>query len=562
MAEDSFTYTVEDNFGQKTATVAVSIETGSFINASDDTQSTVQGTAVEIDVLANDSASSDNLPIVVTPGSLTAPSPSGTAVLQANGKILYTPASGFTGSASFSYGIKPSGKATPTDTGSVLVTVTPDSAGSFPEAPFAPTSVITATSPADFATKYANLQAGQHLKLPSGNFALPDGFAFNRTFAAPGVAIIGAGMAANGRDPLTIIASKNHTVTKDRHWFHQIQFTYSVPGSNSAVDVNDPFIMRITAANFSMTKCWIRGNRGIEFSDNVACRNNYVGWNRFCTDDPQGLQFTRWALQNLATNSTKHRGSVFAHNYIRMTGPSDDNNAYTIYIGNGHASGGDDRLIQGFRIVNNLFQAAQTGWDKAIYLKCDVEEISGNTIDGFQAFIMRHGSLTRCTPASENTTTTTGGKIHRNWLKVTTCELNGAGHDVRGNYIECPTGIGVKPGYRRSSGQFYDSANDSVFVGNRIETGSPARPAYRMGVNESGATLDLTRGGKLRGIKVYKTLGNAIPANIAAMVHDAAFCDTSEWALNSGLGPHGDPGMAVKLAQTDVGFKVTGQENG
>ena len=97
----------------------------------------------------------------------------------------------------------------------------------YPEAPFTPTSIVDVPDLASFASAYASATAGQWLRLPSGNFAIPDGFAFNRAFAAHGVAIVGAGMAANGRDPLTVIPSKDLTVSKDRHWFHQLQFTHS-----------------------------------------------------------------------------------------------------------------------------------------------------------------------------------------------------------------------------------------------------------------------------------------------------------------------------------------------
>lgn len=122
-SSDSFSYTVRDNYGQATASVAVTVTGSSFISASDDSKSTLAGTPVEIDVLLNDTASSDYLPIVVKPGSLTTPSPSGTATLQPNGKVLYTPASGFTGQASFQYTIKPSALATPTATATARVQV-------------------------------------------------------------------------------------------------------------------------------------------------------------------------------------------------------------------------------------------------------------------------------------------------------------------------------------------------------------------------------------------------------------------------------------------------------
>ena len=436
--------------------------------------------------------------------------------------------------------------------------------GDYPEAPFTPTSIVDATTPSDFATKYAALSSGQWLRMPAGNFALPDGFAFNRAFpSGPGVAIVGAGMAANGRDPLTVIPSKDLTVTQNKHCFHQIQFTHSLSGSNSKLTDADPYIMRITAAYFSMTKCWMRGNRGIFFADSTACHDNYVGWNRMSTAVAQGLQFVKWSLEPLPTGSVKHRNSILANNYIRATGPSDDNNAYTIYIGNGHARGGDDRYIQGFKVVNNLWDSPAAGWDKALYFKCGVEEISGNTIlNGTQSFIMRHGSITE--GADATTSTISCQKLWNNYFDVSFFILGGAGHDVRGNYIKVNDGLRIDCGWTQGSGgQYHDAASHSLFVRNQIITGTDATRPYRLGYYDAGGTAPTDRrGGKLRDVKIWGHLGNALVPGISSLIHDAATVDAASLSFSTSLGSYADPGIATALAQTQVGFKVTGQNNG
>ena len=103
MSADSFGYTIADDWGQRTAMVTVTVG-GSFVQASDDAASTTPGTAVLISPLNNDQFSAGLGPLIVAPGSVTAPSPSGTAAIQANQRdISYSPVSGFVGSVTFNY---------------------------------------------------------------------------------------------------------------------------------------------------------------------------------------------------------------------------------------------------------------------------------------------------------------------------------------------------------------------------------------------------------------------------------------------------------------------------
>ena len=86
--------------------------------AVDDTATTTQGTAVDIDVLANDTDADEGDELSVE--SVTEPA-HGTAVVAANGTVTYTPDAGHTGTDAFDYVVT---DGTDTDTGTVTVTIT------------------------------------------------------------------------------------------------------------------------------------------------------------------------------------------------------------------------------------------------------------------------------------------------------------------------------------------------------------------------------------------------------------------------------------------------------
>ena len=100
---DTFTYQINDGHGETaTATVTVTI---TCVNddpvAIDDGATTNENTAVLIDVLSNDvDVDLDTLTVVSTTTPLT-----GTAVINGNNSITYTPANGFSGTDSFEYTI-------------------------------------------------------------------------------------------------------------------------------------------------------------------------------------------------------------------------------------------------------------------------------------------------------------------------------------------------------------------------------------------------------------------------------------------------------------------------
>jgi CshA-type fibril repeat protein len=111
---DTFTYTATDEAGQPvTQTVRVLVAPA----GSDDRATTPLNTAVKIDVLANDPSKAD-----ITVTSVTAPG-RGTAVVNPDGTVTYTPADGFSGQDTFTYtAVDGHGQ---TVTQKVTVTVTP-----------------------------------------------------------------------------------------------------------------------------------------------------------------------------------------------------------------------------------------------------------------------------------------------------------------------------------------------------------------------------------------------------------------------------------------------------
>jgi uncharacterized repeat protein (TIGR01451 family) len=122
---DTFTYVVSDEFGETDqATVTVTINR--LPAARPDTATTTSGTAVDIDVLGNDTDPEGSTLTVVKAGTPA----HGTARI-VDGKIRYTPKAGFTGTDTFSYTIRDAAGHTVTST----VTVTVKAAAVRPAAP-------------------------------------------------------------------------------------------------------------------------------------------------------------------------------------------------------------------------------------------------------------------------------------------------------------------------------------------------------------------------------------------------------------------------------------------
>ena len=124
---DSFTYTVSDgNGGTDTATVSVTVgsENDAPIAVGDDNVSTLEDTAVSIDVLGNDSdPDGDDLEIISSTNGA-----NGTVTIDDQGtadttddQLIYTPDADFNGTDSFTYTVSDGNGGT--DTATVLVTV-------------------------------------------------------------------------------------------------------------------------------------------------------------------------------------------------------------------------------------------------------------------------------------------------------------------------------------------------------------------------------------------------------------------------------------------------------
>ena len=101
VSNDTFTYSVEDDLGARSETALVTILSNKPPVAEDDVAVTYTGEPVLVDILANDSdvdgvIDDQSVEVREVPRH-------GTAVVQADGKILYTPTVGFVGNDSFQY---------------------------------------------------------------------------------------------------------------------------------------------------------------------------------------------------------------------------------------------------------------------------------------------------------------------------------------------------------------------------------------------------------------------------------------------------------------------------
>ncbi len=127
---DSFTYTITDSSGipSNPATVNITINpVNDAPQANDDNQSTPEDTPITIDVLANDTDSDGNDDIDATSITIVAPPSNGSAATS-NGKVVYTPASNYSGTDSFRYTVRDQSDS-PSNSATVTVTVSATSDG-------------------------------------------------------------------------------------------------------------------------------------------------------------------------------------------------------------------------------------------------------------------------------------------------------------------------------------------------------------------------------------------------------------------------------------------------
>ncbi|WP_425100643.1 Ig-like domain-containing protein [Tropicibacter sp. S64] len=201
MGTDSFDYTISDgNGGFDTATVTVVVDDGSNTPpvAFDDTETTTVATPVTLDPTLNDLDAEDPTS-ALTVLSVGTPA-NGTAVLNGNGTVTYTPNPGFTGTDSFTYELRDTGGLG--DQGTVTVTVNPpantapdaidDSASTYIDAPVVidvlgndtdpesdPLTTTTATTPANGAV--AVNPDGTITYTPNAGFTGTDSFDYTIT---------------------------------------------------------------------------------------------------------------------------------------------------------------------------------------------------------------------------------------------------------------------------------------------------------------------------------------------------------------------------------------------
>jgi hypothetical protein len=192
---DTFTYTVGDsnNETSSAATVTLTVNTPVAPTANNDTFTVGQNTPTPLDVLANDTLGS------ITTGAkvyVTSAATNGTAIVQSDNTILYTPTTGYNGSDSFQYVVVDSvGEASAAaSVGITVSTTTPPIAGSFNQqvltntgntiavlsnvsgsSVVVPTSLAIATAPGDGTATVSN---GSILYTPTAGFVGTDSFTY------------------------------------------------------------------------------------------------------------------------------------------------------------------------------------------------------------------------------------------------------------------------------------------------------------------------------------------------------------------------------------------------
>ena len=134
---DTYTYQVCDTSTPEPvcASSTVTVTVANVVKAVDDTATTPQNTAVQTDVLANDSASATGSPLNPASVTVTVPATHGsTTVDPATGRITYTPDTNYSGPDSYTYQVCDSSTPTPIcDTATVSVTVPKDTVNAVPD---------------------------------------------------------------------------------------------------------------------------------------------------------------------------------------------------------------------------------------------------------------------------------------------------------------------------------------------------------------------------------------------------------------------------------------------
>lgn len=548
MPTDSFTYTVRDNYSEATATVTVNIEAGSFVDARPDSADTVKGVAAEIDVIANDLASADNLPLVVQPGSITAPVPSGTATLQANGKILYTPVSGFTGDVSFNYTTKPSSKALPTSTAIVTVRVL-DALSGFPKVPPSvaaakqrwiggggpPGSTTYADSQAGLDAAIAAANPGDHIVFPNGTYRYSIDTA--KSGSASGGYIVfrpanhlGATLAGTNAADVLDRVPKSWKFTGSYIWV--TGFISENPAQHSP-DPNKNYYFnsdrpetafRLHGNNMRLTNCLIKSPQGVGIPDDVhhidVCYNTFANqispvWNQNNSIYIGGID----TLSNGPDNITIARNRWMNDAAVTHTAQDDMETRFCIYVGNSHltsdtANVGVNRTV---RIWENHVDVDRIG--RGFYLKrtYDVRRnyIAVNIASGNQqGFQFRHGGYSK--PNGEvfpGLSDSTRGWVEGNNFANGRVFINDTDHLWLGNrfakIVELRYGgrrwqkNSASTGWEPSPAEgWIQAASRNWFIG--CQFGGNMELGTDEGDDKKPYKLDPGQGGVITGVKIYR----------------------------------------------------------
>ena len=232
-------------------------------------------------------------------------------------------------------------------------------------------------------------------------------------------------------------------------------------------------------------------------------------------------------------------------------------------------------MFRGFKIEYNLMIiASAAGYDKFVYLKFGVQSFSHNTMIGPASYIQRHGSILYATPSSANTSSTqTVPKMWFNYMEGLAGGnaggflLNGAGIDFRGNYVKAGVGVKLQNGWQFNNEYeaLYQAASDFTAVGNQIIASSGAN-TYRIGDHGSLKTDNGERGyladqgHRIRNVRIFGHRGTAV-SGISQLFFEPNEIETATCRFSTGFTTEfPDPGAAVKLEETQVGFEVTGQD--
>lgn len=396
----------------------------------------------------------------------------------------------------------------------------------------------------------------------------PGNFTFNRDFGGNGIVICGRNIAANGRDPLTILTGK-YAVSGDGHWFHHLRISYANTTDDNVEGTSSfgghPFV--VTAARNTWTRNWFTIPKGIQLNRGNGTHTNRICYNRWTTTRPQGNSWISFQNGQMAESDNWHHDTIVARNYMRQSTAATYQNSYLIHIGNAHAEPGNWWLWRGLKIERNLLiVSTASGYDKFVYLKFGVQSFSYNTMIGTASFIHRHGSIQYTTPASAKTASTqTCPQWHGNWMEglsggyASVVQLNGCGFDIRGNYIKASGGIRLFNGFQRDNNYEaqYQAASDSLLVGNQVVTNG-GRP-YIIGHVEDLLNYDATQGHKIKNVNIFGHTGAAVTGGVSSLFQDAAHIETGTCSFSTGYGSYPTPPAPVKLDETMVGFEVTGQ---